>query len=284
MMRARPVRRSLPALALIAVMVFAIPAAGAAATVAQRIVTIHLCADQLALLLAERQHVVSVSYLAADPEFSPVADLARGIPINHGDAEEVIAFAPDLVIAGRHYAGLTIRLLRRLGYRVLVLDTVNSLSEVRAQIETVGAAIGRPERARTLLDDLDRQLAAVARTADGPRPRAAIYHFAGNTIGADTLADDLIRLVGFDNYAAGLGISGYGYLSLERLIAGHPDVLIFDAVAIDAPAVGRDVLRHPALRALRSRVRTVTIPSRLWACSGTAIAEAARRLAEAYPR
>ena len=255
---------------------------GAPAKPVKRIVTIHLCADQLALLLAQRRQIVSVSYLAADPDYSPVANLASGIPINHGDAEEVIAFAPDLVIAGRHKAGLTIRLLRRLGYPVLALDTVNSLDQVRQEILRVGAAIGRAQRAHAVIADLDRQLAAAARTHAPPKPRAVVYHFAGNTIGANTLVDDLITLTGFENYAARLGISGYGYLSLERLIAGHPDVLIVEAAGNEAPAVGRDVLRHPALRALRAHVRTVTIPSRLWSCPGPAVAEAARRLAEVY--
>src|SRR3954464_3322174 len=70
----------------------------AAAAPPQRIVSMNLCTDQMALLLAGPQRIVSISFLGADAAESPLAGMARGIAVNHGLAEEVIAVKPDIVL------------------------------------------------------------------------------------------------------------------------------------------------------------------------------------------
>ena len=243
------------------------------------VVSIHLCADHLALLLADRGRVLSVSYLAADPEYSTVVDLARGIPVNHGNADEVIALNPDIVIAGRHAAGFTIATLRRLGFTVVEVATANSIDGVRAEIRQVAKALDRQARGEALIADLYRRLRAVAASAPKARLLAAIYHTGNQTIGGRSLANDIIELAGFENYAATLGIVGYGHLSLERLLVGRPAVLIFNRGAGRLPSEGGTALSHPALAAYLKGARRVVIPSRLWSCPSPAIAEAAARLA-----
>ncbi len=250
---------------------------------AQRVVSIHVCADQLTLLLADREDIASVSYNAADPEYSVMAEEARGIPVNRGHAEEVIAHDPDVVIAGRHSAGPTIRLLRGLGYAVIEMATADSLDDVRGQIRLVARAVGHAGRGERVIAELDRRLGRVAGRHRATRPRVAVYHVNNQTIGAGSLVNEIVELVGFENYAATLGTVGYGHLSLERLLVGEPDLLIFDGARADRPSVGRAALSHPALRQLLATTPQVVVPSRLWACPGMAIAEAARILAEAIP-
>src|SRR5207302_173609 len=53
---------------------------GTAAAAPQRIVSMNLCTDQMALLLAGPERIVSISFLGADPAESSLAGLARGIP------------------------------------------------------------------------------------------------------------------------------------------------------------------------------------------------------------
>ncbi|MFQ5534627.1 MAG: ABC transporter substrate-binding protein [Sphingomonadales bacterium] len=258
----------------------ALPATAAPAR-NHRIVSIHVCADQLALMLADPGDVASVSYNALDPEYSVMVEAARGIPVNHGHAEEVISHDPDIVIAGRHSAGPTIRLLRRLGYRVLEVATANSFDDVREQIRLVAGAIGRAERGDRIIAELDARLRAVAGRYHDTNPRAVIYHINNQTIGGQSLVNEIMELVGLQNYAATLGTIGYGHLSLERLLAGEPDLLILEGARTNAPSVGRAALSHPALQQMLKKTPSVVVPSRLWACPGIAIAEAAHRLAEA---
>ena len=72
------------ALALVAVLA----AAGAAAR-APTIVSINLCADQMALALADRAQILSLGRLAADPALSALHAQAKGIPTNGAAAEEI---------------------------------------------------------------------------------------------------------------------------------------------------------------------------------------------------
>ena len=55
---------------------------------AQRIVSINLCADQLLLMLAERDRIASLSFLADDERSSLLADEVGAIHTNRGGAEE----------------------------------------------------------------------------------------------------------------------------------------------------------------------------------------------------
>ena len=55
-----------------------------------RIVTTNVCADQLALILADRSRIMSVSRLAADPGVSNLAREAEGLPVNGARAEEIV--------------------------------------------------------------------------------------------------------------------------------------------------------------------------------------------------
>src|ERR1700704_5523405 len=70
----------------------------------RRIVSINLCTDELVLRLADRRNITSVTWLSGLPESSNVVNLAAGIPVNHGLAEEIIPLDPDLVLAGIYTA------------------------------------------------------------------------------------------------------------------------------------------------------------------------------------
>lgn len=49
----------------------------------KRVVSINVCTDQLAILLAREGQLQSVSYLSQDPELSVMAAKARQLPANH---------------------------------------------------------------------------------------------------------------------------------------------------------------------------------------------------------
>ena len=74
----------------------------------------NLCTDQLLLLLVERNRIASLSYFASDPGYSVLADMAAGIPVNRGQADEVITFAPDLILTSQFSATLAANLLERM--------------------------------------------------------------------------------------------------------------------------------------------------------------------------
>lgn len=83
----------------------------------QRVLSMNLCTDQLAMLLAAPGQLISVSYLAQDPRASVMAEEAMTYDVNHGLAEEIFLLQPDLVLAGSFTTPATTALLRRLASR-----------------------------------------------------------------------------------------------------------------------------------------------------------------------
>jgi len=247
----------------------------------QRIVSINICGDLLALSLAPRSRIASVTFLAADPVMSPIAAAADGVPLNYGKAEEVLAFEPDLVLAGRYTTRATVALLERLGYPVVELDIAQSLDDVRTQIRVAAAAMGVADAGEDMIATLDSRIEAAAAEGGESRPLAAAYGPNGFTPGPRTLSGSLIELAGFENLAARAGIRYWGNLSLENLLLARPDVLIIEAEDDHAHALASQILAHPALLDLRQRIIVAAVPRPLWSCPGPWIVDAMDRLAAA---
>ncbi len=120
-----------------------------AADIAQRVVSINVCTDQLAMLLAREGQLQSVSYLSRDPQLSVMADKAERLPINHAQAEEVFLQKPDLVLAGTFSSRATVGLLRRLGIRVEEFAPARSFEDIQEHLRRIGELSGgRPKHKR----------------------------------------------------------------------------------------------------------------------------------------
>ncbi|MGP1395093.1 MAG: ABC transporter substrate-binding protein [Inquilinaceae bacterium] len=272
--------------AAIAALLLAVTAwpVGAAADTARRVVSLNLCTDQLLVLLADRSAVASVSFVAADPSLSYVADRTAGLALNHGNTEEILPLDPDLVLAGTFTARPAVALLKARGLTIVDVGLAESFDAIRAQTRSVARALGVPERGEALLTAMDARLAATADTAAGPRPSAVLYQANGFTAGAGTLPDAVLNAAGFRNVAADAGLTGYGFLSLERLIAADPDVLVMEDAGAEAPSLAHALLRHPALRDLGAARRPAAIPAGTLACGGPFTAEAVTALADLRQR
>jgi iron complex transport system substrate-binding protein len=245
-----------------------------------RIVSLNLCSDELVLRLADRTNIASVTWLSHDPNISNVADLAAGVPANHGLSEEVLAARPDAILAGKHTARVTVALLRHAGTKVNDLDVPHSLADIRAQILEVATSLGEPQRGLHLIADMDARLAALPSPGPGRRPRAIVYNPNGFTVGRGTLVDEILTRAGLDNVAVDIGIDNYGRIPLELVAVNAVDILILGADRGQAPALATELLHHPLFARLKNRLRIVTVPSRLWTCGGPNVIEAIARLAE----
>ena len=250
-----------------------------AAEVPGRIVSVNLCTDQLALMLVPRKRIQSVSFLAADPASSAMAEEAHGLQLNHGLAEEILPLRPDIVLAGAYGARHTIALLRRLGHRVVQLPLGTSLDDVEVHVRRVARALGAKARGEALLDAFARRLAALPPAGPDPRPRAALIESSGVTSGADTLPHAVMTAAGFDNLGARLGINGVGRIALEVIVAIRPDALILGRLEPQYPSLAARTLSHPALIRSVAKSALIDIPDNLWSCATPRIIAAIERLA-----
>lgn len=260
-------------------------AGGMAQSKPQRIVSLNLCADELVLRLADPQRVASVTWLARDPRASTVADAATRVPANHGLAEEVLRFDPDLVVAGLSTTREAVAFLKEVGIPVLEVGIPRTLDEVRRQIREVADALGEAGRGERMIAEMDARFAAwKAETETEVRPsrvRAVVLRPNGFTVGPGTLVDELISLAGLRNLAAELGIGSYGQIPLETAIMAGTDMLIVDAERDTLPSLATEALHHPVLARLSRRISTAALPPRLWTCAGPQLADAVSTLAEA---
>jgi iron complex transport system substrate-binding protein len=262
------VRRPLLSTSIICAFVSA--AFPAAADPPRRIVSLNVCADQLAVALADPGQIVAVSPRATDPTLSVVADKARAFPGIAWQAEAVIPLEPDLVLTGPSYRLTTQPILRALGIPVVEVALIHDLAGGRAQIRELAQLFGHPERGEALVAELD---AAQQRLADAVRPPGATALLVGNggyTVGPASLAAELMAQAGLmppKGAPAGFG----GIVPLERLIALDPDYLVMSSLVEDADGQGALYLAHPALRARYPLTHRIILPGRYTLCGGPSL-------------
>lgn len=246
----------------------------------KRVVSMNVCTDQLAMLVAGEGQLLSVSYLARDPATSVLAGQAARYPVNHGLAEEVFLMHPDLVVAGTYTTRTTVDLLRRLGIRVEEFAPESSIQDIRANLGRMGEILGRRERAAELIAELDRGLAEIA--AARPQHRTvALYYANSYTSGRGTLVDAIVEAAGLVNIADSMGLTGTVELPLELLVLARPDLVVDDAEGYAAPALAQENFVHPAYKAVISRATHVAVPSPYTICGAPFTLEAARILQDA---
>jgi iron complex transport system substrate-binding protein len=244
-----------------------------------RIVSLDLCADQMLVELVGRERIAAVTHLAADPAVSAVPQKAKGLPVTHGAAEDVLRFDPDLILAGPFGVAPTVNLLKRLQRNVVVVPLVSDLEGVRAAVRTIAAAVGERAKGEAVVAAFNARLAGLPPVPADARPTALIYQVSGSVLGPDSLAQAVLAAAGFRNMAAEYRLTRTGQVPLELLVAQPPDLIVLSSAAEEYRTPAADNLRHPVLRRLLQRHASVDLPWQLWLCGTPNIAEAAEKLA-----
>lgn len=213
----------------------------------QRVASLNVCTDQLLIMLAEPERIVSVSHMARDPKMSTVHARAQRLPVNFGRAEEIVALAPDLVLVGAFTAPSTVAILVRLGLNVARFAPAYAFADIRANLRRMGALLGRNDQAEALIATFDDRLDQIRASAPTPdrAPLAAYYYANTITSGRGTLEHEVMRAAGWRNLAAELGLAGTPSLPLEILVFAGPDLIVRDRT-YNAPAGAHAVFDHPA--------------------------------------
>jgi iron complex transport system substrate-binding protein len=253
---------------------------GTASAAPARVVSVNLCTDQLAMMLAAPGQLVSVSTLALDPLSSAMVDEARHYTANMGQAEQVFLLRPDLVLAGTYTARASVDMLRRLGVKVVELPPADALSDVVAHLRIVGVALGREKAAEAMIARYEADLAALRIPTDRPFT-AVMYYPNGYTTGAGTLANEVLEAAGFTNIGAEAGLTGGGVLPLERLVMAGPDMIV---TSTPYPGASRseEILLHPALTAIRQGAGAARVTDADWVCGTPHVLRAVAAMAQAH--
>lgn len=242
-----------------------------------RVVSMNLCTDQLVMMLADPDQIVSLSPMATDAHSSALRDTAGQFTQNSGSAEEIYLSKPDVIVAGLYTEKASVHMLQSLDLRVEIFDPADSFDAVRANIVRLAEVIGHPDRGQAMVADFDARLDAL-QSGIAQRPRAILYHANGYTSGAQSLSNDILTAAGFENLAVELGLTWGGTVPLERLIMIDPDVVITGR-PFPGHSRGEEILRHPALAPLKMSAHT----DARWVCGTPMVLDAIQDLQREHP-
>ncbi len=243
----------------------------------KKIASLNICIDQLLWELVPHERLVSISYLTADPIWSPIAEQVKGMSVNHGLAEEIVPLQPDVIFAGEFDAATAIELLKKLNKRVERLPLPRKLDDINTQILQLADMVGERPKAEQMVSNINAQIAELQAAKQGKTPLTAFWYSAnGVVIGDGTLEHEFMQLAGLRNLAAERGMFGFNQLDLELLLSAKPQILIVEQGSDDAYSLAREYLSHPALQ--HADFKVVTLPAGLSGCAATVIGDVATQL------
>ena len=244
-----------------------VPGSALQGTVPARIVSTSPSITETLFALGLADRVVGVSTFCRFPP--EVVKLPKVGTFLKPEAELIAGLRPDLVVVHEVSTGLD-RRLTSLRIPFVVVDR-GTLASVFSSIRQIAAAAGVPDRAETLVSNVERRLDAVRR-AGAAAPRRRVLFIIGRrpgtltdlvAVGPGSYLNQLIEIAGGTNVLNIKGQPEYPRISMETVLRLDPDVIV-DTVDMGETEVERRQ-REP-------------INERLWAAYGLLTAVKTKRL------
>lgn len=230
-----------------------------------RVISLNLCTDQLLLLLADPATIIGLSQLASDCANAPLCELARHYPAFRINVETILSVKPDLVVTGTSTMPVTLLAAQSVGTRLEMFAPAHSLADISTSIRRMARLLGVPERGEALIKDFNDRLARLSLPLSPDAPEAVIYAANGFVTGAHSLPDDVLHHAGLKNFSTSTGKKRTHALSLEKLIAARPDLLILDRSG-QGTSQAQALLDNQALESAFRGTHRINIPASLWLC------------------
>jgi iron complex transport system substrate-binding protein len=247
----------------------ALGGAGAAQAAApSRVASLNLCTDELLLLIAAPQQIVSVTHLSQAEAESPLWRQARRHRRNDGSLVSVAALKPDLVLTMGGGARDRVAIAGKLGIRTLDLPYPQTIADIEQAVARVAGALGREQAARPIL----ASIAALRANAPSGGRDTIWLGGGGRSLGSTGLGGQWMRLAGL----AQRPLAG-DRVSLEQLLVRPPAVLLRSDYRQGQFSGEQRWLTHPLVRGT-ARSRSVRTDGRVWTCMGPLMAGEILRL------
>lgn len=215
-----------------------------------RIVSQTLGTDEILWEICSHARLAGISQISREPKYSVLADDIKAAGIAAiVNAEEILQLQPDLIFVASFSRAETVQSLQASGAPVFRFANYDSLADIQQNIRLVGQAIGAEAEAEKLVARMNTELAAVkARIpANAPPPRVLSYSLSGNTAGAQTLFDSIVRAAGAVNVAAEKGLNGFPKIGPEQIVEWQPDYLLAGAEETKGEQTRQQLLTHPVI-------------------------------------
>ena len=205
----------------------ALAPAQAADTRAERIVSIGGAVTEIIYALGQQDRLIArdtTSNFPASVAELPDVGYARAL-----SPEGVLSVSPDLIVAEQNSGPPeTIEVLESAGISFVTVPEEYSVDGVAQKILIVGEALGEPEAARQLAEEVSADLRTAMQpvTEDSPGVLFIISAADGRIMagGQGTGADGIITMAGGRNVMT--DIQGYKQVSDEAVARANPDVIV----------------------------------------------------------
>jgi iron complex transport system substrate-binding protein len=231
--------------------------------------SLNICTDQLLLALAPEKRIVSVTFMAREPQPLRTWPQAARIPVNYGSAEEVLTARPDMVLAGPFLSPLTRNMLEKSGAKIVTVPLAENFDQIRSVTRAVAFALHAEARGEVLIAQMDEDLRAITKARSAKPIRVAQWGNGGYVPGQSGLFGVMLTAIGARSIT-----TDDGFYDVEGLLAGRPDALIFSDTYAGIPSLRADQDMHPALTQRYPRLSY----SSFYGCGVPQLAAAARRL------
>ena len=239
-----------------------------------RVASLNLCTDELLLMIARPDQILSVTHLAQQPAETPLWREARRHRRNDGSLVSVAGLRPNLVLTMGGGIRDRTGLAKRLGIKALDIPFPQSLDDVAKAIAAVSKAVGTPAAGAALV----RRMQFLRRTAPEAKKDTVWLGGGGRTVQAGSLAAQWMGLAGFQQKS----IKGER-VSLEQLLMNPPEVILRSDYRSGQYSAEQRWLAHPLARGTR-KSRTIVSDGRPWTCMGPPMIAEVERLRRARVR
>ncbi|WP_245978384.1 ABC transporter substrate-binding protein [Aurantiacibacter xanthus] len=235
------------------------------------IVSLNPCSDAILAEFTPPDQLLAISHFSKNPAQSsmPAAQAAR-YRSTSGRVEEILALAPDLVVADRFLPAPTRHALEQAGIAVFNLDIPQTVDDSLSQVRALADLARRSEDGDALAEAI-----SAAWRQDGAEQQAPVsalmWQENGIVPGPDSLVAALLSHSGFTLHSAARGLGQGQVLPLEQVLADPPELIL--------TAGSARALHHPALEVLADTARA-QFDQRLLYCAGPTIPRALARLRE----
>ncbi|HEY9552050.1 MAG TPA: hypothetical protein VIR62_00400 [Allosphingosinicella sp.] len=241
---------------------------GVAEAAPKRVASLNLCTDQLLLLLAAPEQIVSVTHLSHKQAETPLWKRARHYEENDGSLLSVVGHRPDLVLTMGGGARDWVGIAEQLDIATLDLPFPQGIEDIEASISAVARALGREGQGRRLIARIDH----LQRSRPKRQHDTVWLGGGGRSVASKGLAAQWMALAGFRQRP----LKG-DRISLEQLLIRPPQILLRSDYRQGQYSGEQRWLNHPLAKGTE-RSRTIITDGRPWTCMGPLMLDEIRRL------
>lgn len=195
-----------------------------------RIIPHAIAVAEILWAICPREHIVAFNELAADPEYSFIAEpvKARGAIFSSKQTELLIGYQPDLVFTV-FYSGAAFReKLKQAHIPCFDLGYFGSIASIKEQVLLIGRVIGEEDNSKALVNTIDANVQQLRDRLPANRtpPRLLYYDNGGYIPGETSSFNSICQIINAVNVGTEKGIKSWAPIDHETLLSWDPDVIV----------------------------------------------------------